>query len=102
LAELAHETPGDGDGATVYGFRNGSVSVDLSVLHRREGLRLRVRCASLRGGILEVLHGGATVNENLDSSGTAEVDIEPGLLSVFIQSDGQDVPPVQTMWIQIR
>jgi hypothetical protein len=49
-----------------------------------------------------VLHGGATVNEILDSDGAAEVDIEPGLLSVCILPAGRDVPPVQTMWIRSR
>jgi hypothetical protein len=102
LAELTREGPGDADGVTVYCFVDGAVSVDLSVRARETGLRLHVQCRGLRGGNLEVLHGGATVNENLDKSGAAEVDIEPGLLSVFIRPDAPDVAPVQTMWIRIR
>ncbi|MDQ1630244.1 MAG: hypothetical protein QOJ32_3043 [Frankiaceae bacterium] len=101
LAELAYEGPGDTDDVTVYRFVCGGVTVYLSVCARETGLRLHVRCTGFHVRELEVLHGGVTVNENLNGSGFAEVDIEPGLLSVVVTPDRADVAPVQTMWIRI-
>ena len=100
LARLVEEHETSEPAIREYVFQHDELLLRLDVT-AHPTLHVRIRCELRPHAAVEVRHGGATVRAYLDRSGSANVPVEGGLLSVLVVPDSENTPPMQSAWVRI-